>query len=144
MSNFDDYNRRIQQHDRFHTWHVRNLRTVHHEISCIICYPPEDAESFPSLDSYIHFERFWDWISEEYLAESYTSYTQQYFRRLCQNLDRYRTILSNSEDSQSSDDSDNEDYHFDLLFRDMAAQAVDIQNLTAAVTALNNAFGAPN
>src|SRR3989337_1358908 len=212
MSNFDDYNRRIQQHDRFHTWHVRNLRTVHHEISCTTCYPPEDDESFPSLDAYIRFERFWDWVSEEHSAESYTSYTQQYFRRLCQNPDRYRTfeylglliysirytqapdsfigfrqdlynafqttenfqvnvvysetntdsppilspihipedtdsdrtIQSDIEELQLSDDSDDEDYHLDLLFGEMAAQAVDIQNLTAAVTALNNAFGAPN
>ena len=84
MSNFDDYARRIQQHDRFHAYHVANLSQVYHEISCTLCYPPLNAEdTFATYNSYLAFERFWNWISEEYSANTYTSYTQRYFKRLC-------------------------------------------------------------
>ncbi|CAI2191503.1 13538_t:CDS:2, partial [Funneliformis geosporum] len=43
--------------------------------SCYICYPPEQVTSE-------RFQQFWNWITAEYPAVTFTRYTQQYLEEL--------------------------------------------------------------
>lgn len=63
-------------HDRIHLETGRdNITYRHRDKSCNSCYPPDLLVSN-------QFATFWDWISIEYFARTYTFYTQQYFEEL--------------------------------------------------------------
>ena len=52
-----------------------NITNYHRDLSWPRYYPSEDTLS-------IEFYNFWNWISAEYPAISYTSYTQQFFEEI--------------------------------------------------------------
>ena len=54
---------------------LQDIKTYNRDLSCSHCYPPEDSLS-------IEFHNFWTWISNNFLAISYTSYTQQFFEEI--------------------------------------------------------------
>jgi hypothetical protein len=73
---FDNHFARNLTHDRIHIETGReNIAYRHRDKSCDSCYPPDLLISD-------RFATFWDWISTEYSARTYTFYTQQYFEEL--------------------------------------------------------------
>jgi Retrotransposon gag protein/Zinc knuckle len=62
-------------HDSLHQQlGLDNIVTYHRDYSCPRCYPPEQ----PSIE----FHNFWNWISTNYPAISYSRYSQQFLEEL--------------------------------------------------------------
>lgn len=73
---FENHFERNSIHDGIHLETGRdNITYRHRDRSCNSCYPPDLLVSS-------RFATFWDWISIEYFARTYTFYTQQYFEEL--------------------------------------------------------------